>query len=107
MVTNNRIFVEGQRWAQRGPAPSVAELKDGKPVPYPDAGWNAWEPGAPVDRDGAPDGTLTTVASDPRLHWVDAMWLEPDGTPWAPTPELDRIQAGKPATVRLWTLRTR
>lgn len=303
VVTNNRIFVEGQRWAQRGPAPSVAELKDGKPVPYPDAGWNAWEPGAPVEKafvdvnsmhadahgllwvvdtgtprlgvdplpdaaklvvidpgknevvrivplaaaiakgsypndirfggshayltdtgapglivvelasgkarrvldghpstrarpgrkviadgkelamqiaadpievspdgqwlyygplagpwsriatrwlddpaagdlgahvepwadlppvggtamapDGtlyfgdiaadavkkrAPDGTITTVATDPRLHWVDAMWLEPDGTLWAPTPELDRIQAGKPATARLWKLRTR
>ena len=68
VVTSNRIFVEGQRWAQRAPAPSVAEPKDG------------------------------------GRH---AMWLEPDGTLWAPTPELDRIQAGKPATVRLWKLRTR
>ena len=38
---DGRLFVNFPRWSEDAPV-SVAELKDGKPVPYPDEGWNAW-----------------------------------------------------------------
>lgn len=38
---DGRIFVNFPRWSEDSPI-SVAELKDGKPVAYPDEGWNAW-----------------------------------------------------------------
>lgn len=41
---DHRIFVNYPRWSDDVPI-SVAELKDGKPIPYPSAAWNAWAPG--------------------------------------------------------------
>lgn len=41
VARDGRIFVNFPRWSEDAPV-SVAELKDGKPVPYPDADWNAW-----------------------------------------------------------------
>ncbi|WP_128561284.1 L-dopachrome tautomerase-related protein [Methylobacterium crusticola] len=38
---DGRVFVNFPRWTEDAPV-SVAELKDGKPVPYPNAEWNAW-----------------------------------------------------------------
>ena len=38
---DGRIFVNFPRWTDDAPV-SVAELKDGKPVPFPDAEWNSW-----------------------------------------------------------------
>ncbi|AWN44375.1 hypothetical protein DK389_05210 [Methylobacterium durans] len=38
---DGRIFINFPRWSEDAPV-SVAELKDGKPVPYPDEAWNAW-----------------------------------------------------------------
>ncbi|MER2269389.1 L-dopachrome tautomerase-related protein [Methylobacterium oxalidis] len=38
---DGRIFVNFPRWSEDAPV-SVAEVKDGKPVPYPDAAWNSW-----------------------------------------------------------------
>lgn len=38
---DGRIFVNFPRWSEDAPV-SVAELKDGKPVPYPDEAWNSW-----------------------------------------------------------------
>ena len=38
---DGRIFVNFPRWTEDS-AVSVAELKDGRVVPYPDAEWNAW-----------------------------------------------------------------
>jgi sugar lactone lactonase YvrE len=38
---DGRIFVNFPRWSEDAPV-SVAELKDGKPVPFPDDQWNAW-----------------------------------------------------------------
>jgi sugar lactone lactonase YvrE len=39
---DGRLFVNFPRWSEDVPI-SVAELKDGKTVPFPDAEWNAWE----------------------------------------------------------------
>ncbi|MBB2960868.1 L-dopachrome tautomerase-related protein [Methylobacterium sp. R2-1] len=41
VARDGRIFVNFPRWSEDAPV-SVAELKDGKPVPYPDDQWNAW-----------------------------------------------------------------
>ena len=41
VARDGRIFVNFPRWSEDAPV-SVAELKDGKPVPFPDDQWNAW-----------------------------------------------------------------
>jgi hypothetical protein len=47
-VDGNRIFVAGPRWAgANGPAVALIDGKDAL-IPYPDASWNAWQPGADV-----------------------------------------------------------
>jgi sugar lactone lactonase YvrE len=44
-----RIFVNFPRWSDDVPV-SVAEIVDGKPVAFPDARWNEWQPGAAPDK---------------------------------------------------------
>ena len=41
VAKDGRIFVSFPRWTEDAPV-SVAEVKGGKPVPYPDAEWNGW-----------------------------------------------------------------
>ena len=38
----------------------------------------------------ASNGTKTLVAQDPRLLWVDAMWITPDKKLWMPAAQLNR-----------------
>jgi len=38
----------------------------------------------------APDGTITTVMQDSRLHWVDAPFLDARHRLWLPVPQMDR-----------------
>ena len=38
---DRRMFVNFPRWSEDAPV-SVAELKDGKPVAYPNDDWNSW-----------------------------------------------------------------
>lgn len=38
----------------------------------------------------APDGTITTVLRDARLHWVDAPFLDTRHRLWLPVPQMDR-----------------
>jgi sugar lactone lactonase YvrE len=37
-----------------------------------------------------PDGKITTIVSDPRLHWVDAPFIDAQRNIWLPVPQLDR-----------------
>ncbi len=37
-----------------------------------------------------PDGRITTLVQDPRLVWVDAMWIDDHGDLLAPAAQLDR-----------------
>ncbi|WP_267421591.1 L-dopachrome tautomerase-related protein [Methylobacterium sp. GC_Met_2] len=53
---DGRLFVNFPRWSEDAPV-SVAELKDGKPVPFPDAEWNGWR-----------NAKSDTV--DPKTHFV-------------------------------------
>ena len=38
-----------------------------------------------------PDGAQTILLHDPRLLWVDAMWIDHDGFLWMPAAQLNRI----------------
>jgi hypothetical protein len=38
-----------------------------------------------------PDGAVTTIVHDPRLHWVDAPFIDSNHSIWLPVPQLDRI----------------
>ena len=38
----------------------------------------------------SPNGRLSTVVRDARLHWVDALFLNADGELYLPVPQLDR-----------------
>ncbi len=49
----------------------------------------------------SPDGKVTTVVQDPRLVWIDAMWVS-NGALWMPSGQINRTPAttgGKPSTV--------
>jgi len=35
-----------------------------------------------------PNGTVTTLVQDPRLTWIDAMWIDSNQTLWMPNPQL-------------------
>lgn len=37
-----------------------------------------------------PDGAITTIIRDSRLHWVDAPFIDAAHTIWLPTPQMDR-----------------
>ena len=63
---DGRLFLPVQS-QQPGVGPQVVEVKDGKPVPYPDAHWNGWQPGM----DGAD-----------RFVGVNAIRVGPDGALW-------------------------
>ena len=41
----------------------------------------------------APDMTVTTLVSDPRLTWIDAMWIDRDGFLYMPAAQLDKTSA--------------
>ncbi|QJE01646.1 hypothetical protein HH212_17760 [Massilia forsythiae] len=62
---DNRIFVNFPRWTEDN-AISVAELKDGSLVPYPDEAWNAWR--------NAKKDEVT-----PHDHWVCVQSVVADG----------------------------
>jgi sugar lactone lactonase YvrE len=46
----------------------------------------------------APTGRISTLVADPRLIWVDAMWIDDQGTLWMPATQLNRaafVNGGK------------
>jgi len=65
VAEDGRIFVNFPRWTEDSEV-SVAELKDGKPVPYPDEEWNAWR--------NAKKDEIT-----PDDHWVCVQSVVADG----------------------------
>jgi len=38
-----------------------------------------------------PVGKVSTLIQDPRLLWVDAMWMDDAGDLWMPTAQLNRM----------------
>src|ERR1700709_110936 len=67
---DGRIFVNFPRWTEDNEV-SVAELKDGKLIPFPDAEWNAWR-NAKKDEVSAKDHWIcvqSTVADHQGNIW--------------------------------------
>lgn len=48
-----------------------------------------------------PDGRIETLIVDPRLHWVDAPFLDRDGTLWLPAAQMDRVGLFNDGTTRV------
>jgi sugar lactone lactonase YvrE len=63
---DGRLFVNYPRWSDDVPI-SVAEIVEGKPVPFPDRGWNEWSPD-----------------KDPRTHHVcvQSVTVDDEGRLW-------------------------
>lgn len=78
---DGRIFVNFPRWTEDTEV-SVAELKDGKLVPFPDAGWNSWR-NAKKDEVSAKD------------HWVcvQSVVASPNGNLWVLDPAAPAMAA--------------
>jgi sugar lactone lactonase YvrE len=70
-VKSGRVFVNFPYWAS-GHTISVAEIIDGKAVPFPDAAWNT--------KDGAPDRTFVCVQSV-VVDSLDNLWALDAGSP--------------------------
>jgi major royal jelly protein len=73
-IDGNRVFVAGPRWAgANGPAIALIDGKEGL-IPYPDALWNGWQPGA--------DATKTFVNVN-AIHRDDhdGLWVIDTGSP--------------------------
>jgi sugar lactone lactonase YvrE len=47
--------------------------------------------GGDAIRRRGPDGTIKTIIEDPRLHWVDAMYIDGSRRLWLPAAQIDRI----------------
>ncbi|TXN28600.1 L-dopachrome tautomerase-related protein [Methylobacterium sp. WL19] len=79
-----RVFVNFPRWTEDS-AVSVAEVKDGRITPFPDAEWNAWRNARKDD----------VSAGD---HWicVQSVVASPDGNLWV----LDPAAPGMAAVVK-------
>ena len=87
-----------QPWAQTGSTGGTA--MDASGVMY----------ASDIDHDAilkiTPDGRIATLVRDPRLVWVDAMWIDDRGGLWAPAAQLDRTKGlnGGADTVRYPTV---
>ncbi|MGE9296198.1 MAG: L-dopachrome tautomerase-related protein, partial [Puniceicoccales bacterium] len=82
---NERIFVNYPRWSDEVPV-SVAELKNGKPVAFPDAAMNDWAPG-----------------KDPATHFVcvQAVYADDANTLWILDPASPKFQGVVPGGAKL------
>lgn len=88
---DGRIFVNFPRWTEDAPV-SVAEVKGGRLVPYPDEGWNAWR--------NAKRDQVT-----PNDHWVCVQSVVANGgSLWVldpAAPALEKIVKGGPKLVQI------
>ena len=49
----------------------------------------------------APDGTVSSLIEDPRLLWVDAMWIDATGRLWMPAAQINRLALFRGGTSRM------
>ena len=78
VTKDGRVFVSFPRWTEDSPV-SVAEVKDGKPVPYPNAEWNSWR-----------NALKNKVEAKDHFVCVQAVVADHAGNVWA-------VDAGAPA----------
>jgi len=97
-LTPAEIEASVEPWADLPPTGGTVMDKDGS-LYFSDLATNA------VKR-RAPNGTVTTIVQDDRLHWVDAPFLDAQRRLWLPVPQMDRspnlIGADRP---REWPVR--
>lgn len=73
-VDGERVFVAGPRWTgSRGPAVGLID-KEGKPRPYPDAGWNSW-------KEGGNNATAFVNVNAIHLDGKGHLWVIDSGSP--------------------------
>jgi sugar lactone lactonase YvrE len=86
---DGRIFVNFPRWTEDTEV-SVAEVKDGKVVPFPDAAWNSWR--------NAKKGEVSA-----KDHWVcvQSVVASPDGNLWVLDPAAPAMGALVPGGAKL------
>ncbi|MGE7992829.1 L-dopachrome tautomerase-related protein [Pseudomonas sp. NPDC089554] len=86
-----RIFVNFPRWGDDVPA-TVAEIRDGKLVPFPDAATNRFDPASP----GATLSSVQSVVVDP----ADRLWMLDTASPsfGPPIPDAAKMMAVDLAT---------
>ena len=88
---DGRVFVNFPRWTEDSPV-SVAEVKGGRLVPYPDEGWNGWR--------NAKKDQVT-----PEDHWVCVQSVVAHGgSLWVldpAAPALEKIVKGGPKLVQI------
>jgi hypothetical protein len=82
-VTPEQLAAAVEPWADLPPTGGTAMTSDGT-LYFSDLASDAI-----LKR--TPDGAVSTVIADPRLHWVDALFLDANGTLWLPVPQLDRV----------------
>jgi sugar lactone lactonase YvrE len=91
VAQDGRIFVNFPRWTEDSPI-SVAEVKNGRLVPYPDEGWNSW-------RNAKKDEI------SPQDHWVCVQSVVAhNGFLWVldpAAPALEQIVKGGPKLVQI------
>jgi sugar lactone lactonase YvrE len=85
---DERLFVNYPRWSDDVPV-SVAELRDGKPIPYPNETWNSWEAG-----------------EDPTTHFVcvQSVTVDAQGYLWIldpANPEFQGVVPGGPKLLKV------
>ncbi|WP_340117874.1 L-dopachrome tautomerase-related protein [Pelagibius sp. 7325] len=80
-VSADALLAAVEPWADLPPVGGTVMDRDGN-LYFTDLAANA------VKR-RSPDGSITTVVQDSRLHWIDAPILA-DGTLWLPVPQIDR-----------------
>ncbi|WP_405056277.1 major royal jelly family protein [Kribbella sp. NBC_01505] len=81
-VTPDRLAAQVRAWADLPPSGGTAMDALGN-LYFSDLAQNA------IKR-RSPDGRITEVLRDPRLHWADALYLDPRHQLWIPVPQLDR-----------------
>jgi sugar lactone lactonase YvrE len=92
VAKDGRIFVNFPRWTEDSPV-SVAEVKGGKAVPYPDEAWNSWR-NAKQDEISPNDHfvSVQSVVADGR----GSLWIVDPAAP-----ALEQIVKGGPKLVQI------
>jgi len=82
-VAPGQLASAAERWADLPPVGGTTMGPDGS-LYFTDLATDAI-------RKRGPDGAITTLITDRRLHWVDAPFLDGNGTLWLPVPQMDRV----------------
>ena len=86
---DGRVFVSFPRWSEDAPI-SLAEVKGGKPVPYPDGEWNSWR-----------NALKDKVEAKDHFVCVQAMQFDHAGNLWVLDPGAPAMAALVPGAAKL------